>query len=130
MEEKTTFGTLDAKKCDFENENAAELPSEVASDSSAERVLVSQAKEGSLQGKGNNCSMPQEEKPSTGTGEAGEGCAAGTGAGLPPPRGDGEVTLMYEMYDEKFPIKVMMTSEYYRCRSCVFPSSRSRVYIL
>lgn len=69
--------------------------------------------------------LTQEEgKSSDGTaGEIGAKCVAGTNVGLP--RRDGEVTLMYEMYDEKFPIKVIR--DFYACfRYSVCVAKRGR----
>lgn len=72
-------------------------------------------------GEGNAVEEKQDNPPpDDGVGENGEGVgskgvradgAPEEGGGVPPDdapaeRGDGEVTLMYEMYDEKFPIKV------------------------
>lgn len=102
------FKAIDAEKGDVGNEYT-----EVAPNSNAELVPVFAAEEGSAQDEGKNGVVAEEvDETSAATAEAGPEPSLRAIEPSLPPRGDGAVTLKYEMYDEKFPIKVMITCKY------------------
>lgn len=87
-------------------ESGEQMTGETAPHGSVQCILGQTPRGETEKNRDDNGLAQQEGKSSDSTtGEIGAECVASTDVGLP--REDGEVTLMYEMYDEKFPIKVI-----------------------